>query len=617
MSLSNEDPPSVRSVPCPSTWQSRSDHSGLKVPFARCRDGVTRHVDRIAGRAMAPFVCVGCGERLILRESRRARNHFAHRPDSRCSGETALHRYAKELLAATKQFTFSPLLLRKHGLQESVYEGGRHALDAVSIEEDRTGFRPDAIVRVGKCQFAIEFRVSNAVSDEKRQRVAEADLPMIEVDLNTLRSGTIDADDYDELILHGAPRQWVHHPDLAKGQARLQARVDAHTAERGRRLRYHIEKQSWVKPPQDWYADTMAAVADSGLSDLIGRDVDCAHWFRVAPRIWQAEILATCVVAPSIQYTPGRRIELKGQWPQERSLSSRLPEWMIREDLSQYRSTALEAAGYNNESFGTPDLAIRSYLSDLSANGSVVFWDRDTQAFFIEGELHGYLYRRHELRWKLQQILEVANAPQPEEITDRWLRKYNVGGCCPDSVARRGGEAYEALLLRIDNLRRMAHAYHEDYVVDDLCGLSLQSLRETRLAEKQYREAKRLQELANAAAARKRALETDAEQGLNEEAFDWLSSPSHNGTKTILEWAAESDEQLRAAERQLAQAIRSRKARLAALKVMDDCLWDLERKVRAAISDPQRADLFLKAWAPTCDSPAAVKAILMKLPKRR
>ena len=617
MSSNNEEPPPVRGVPCSLTWQARSDRSGLKVPFARCSDGVTRHVDRIAGRALAPFVCLGCGEPLILRASRRARNHFAHRSDSRCSGETALHRYAKELLATTRQFTFTPLLLRQAGLQEIVYEGGRFALDAVSIEKDRTGFRPDAIVHVGKCQFAIEFKVSNAVSDEKRHRVAEANLPMIEVDLNALRSGTIDADAYDDMILHGAPREWVHHPDLARGQIRLQAQVNALTAERGRRLRYHIERKRWVKPPQDWYDGTLAAVADSGLGDLIGRDVDCAHWFRVAPRIWQAEILATCVVAPSTQYTPGRRIELKGQWPEERSLASKLPEWMVRTDLSHYRSTALEAAGYNSESFGTPDMAIRNYLFELSTNGDVLFWDRDAQAFFIESELHGYLYRRHELRWKLRQILEAANAPQPEEITDRWLRKYNVDGCCPDTVARRGGEAYDALLLRIDDLRRMAHAYHEAYVVDDLCGLSLQSLRETRLAEKEQREAKRLQELANAAAARRRALETDAQQGLNEEAADWLSSPSPDRTKTILEWAAENDEQLRAAERQLGQAARSRKAKLAALKAVDDCRRQLELKVRAAISDPQRAELFLKAWGPTCDSPAAVKAILMKLPKRR
>jgi hypothetical protein len=566
---------------------------------------------------MAPFVCLGCCEPLILRASRRARKHFAHRSDSRCSGETALHRYAKELLATTRQFTFTPLLLRQAGLQEIVYEGGRFALDAVSIEEDRTGFRPDAIVHVGKCQFAIEFKVSNAVSDEKRHRVAEADLPMIEVDLNALRSGTIDADAYDDMILHGGPREWVHHPDLARGQIRLQAQVNALTAERGRRLRYHIERKNWVKPPQDWYDGTLAAVADSGLGDLIGRDVDCAHWFRVAPRIWQAEILATCVVAPSTQYTPGCRIELKGQWPEDRSLASKLPEWMVRKDLSHYRSTTLEAAGYNSESFGTPDMAIRNYLFELSTIGDVLFWDRDAQAFFIESELHGYLYRRHELRWKLRQILEAANAPQPEEITDRWLRKYNVDGCCPDTVARRGGEAYDALLLRIDNLRRMAHAYHEAYVVDDLCGLSLQALRETRLAEKEQREAKRLQELANAAAARRRALETDAQKGLNEEAADWLSSPSPDRTKTILEWAAENDEQLRAAERQLGQAARSRMAKLAALKAVDDCRRQLELKVRAAISDPQRADLFLKAWGPTCDSPAAVKAILMKLPKRR
>jgi len=43
----------------------------------------------------------------------------------------------------------------------------------------------------------------------------------------------------------------------------------------------------------------------------------------------------------------------------------------------------------------------------------------------------------------------------------------------------------------------------------------------------------------------------------------------------------------------------------------------LEIKVRAAISDLQRADLFLKAWRATCDSPAALNGIFAKLPKRR
>ncbi|MCW1432158.1 hypothetical protein [Novosphingobium sp. JCM 18896] len=614
MSLAGEPASRGMRAPCPSTWQARS---GLKVPFARCRDGITRHVDRIIDRSLAPFICLGCDEELIRREPRRARNHFAHRSDTRCSGETVLHRYAKELLASAREFTFTPLILHQAGMQERVYEGGRFVLDAVSIEEDRTNFRPDAIVRIGERSFAIEFKVSNAVSEEKRLRVAETDLPMIEVDLNALRSGQVDADDLDESILHGATREWVHHPDLAEGRLRLQAQVDARSAERGRRLRYHIEKENWVQPPQDWYDDTMAAVADAGLGDLLDRRVDCAHWFRVAPRIWQAEILAVCVVAPSIQYSPGSRLEIKGQWPQEQSLASRLPDWMVRTDLSYYRNKALEAAGYSTSSYGTPDTAIRDYLFDLSTAGGIVFWDRDEQAFFIEGELHGYLHRRHELRWKLRQILEAANAPQAEAVTERWMRKYNVSGQSPESVARQGGESYETLLQRIDNLRRMANARYESYVVDDLCGLSLQALRETRLREQEQREAKRLKELADVADARRVSLERDARQDLSDEAAEWLRSPSPDASKTILEWAGENDAQLQIAERQLGQAMRRRKARQAAAEAVEDYQRQLDIKVRAVISDPQRADLFLKAWRATCDSPAALSAILAKLPKRR
>ncbi|AMK18268.1 MULTISPECIES: hypothetical protein [Sphingobium] len=290
---------------------------------------------------------------------------------------------------------------------------------------------------------------------------------------------------------------------------------------------------------------------------------------------------------------------------------------MIRTDLSYYRGKAIEAAGYTTSSYGTPDTAIRDYLFDLSFLGGIVFWDRDEQAFFIEGALHGYLHRRHELRWKLKQILEAAGAPDPQVVTERWMRKYNVSGQSPESVARQGGEPFATLLQRIENLRRMANARYESYVVDDLCGLSLRTLRDTRLREQEEREAKRLKELADAAAARREYLERDARQDLGDEASEWLRSPSPDHMKTILEWAGVNDAQLQVAERQLGEAIRNRKARLAAAEAIRGYQQQLEVKVRAAIADRQRAELFLEAWRSTCDSPAALNAILAKLPKRR
>lgn len=75
-------------------------HGSLKVPFARCGDQIARHVSAVASARMGPFHCLDCGEPLMLREPIHKRRHFVHRPDSLCTGETALHRYGKELWRA-------------------------------------------------------------------------------------------------------------------------------------------------------------------------------------------------------------------------------------------------------------------------------------------------------------------------------------------------------------------------------------------------------------------------------------------------------------------------------------------------------------------------------------
>lgn len=249
------------------------------MPAAKCGDGVTRHIDRVPDRTFGPFHCLECGEALNYRQSRRARTHFAHRPDSKCTGETALHLYAKARLAELREFTFTPLVLSHSGLDEVVFEGGRFALDVVSIETDQFTFRPDATVVVGNQSFAIEFKVSNAVNEDKQAKVTATPLPMIEVDLNSIRAGALDADELDEAILHGATRIWIHHPEREEGQRRLDQRVEARRVERGRRLRYHIEKKVRLPFDREAHREALKWVEDAGFLDLIGVPVDCSHWF--------------------------------------------------------------------------------------------------------------------------------------------------------------------------------------------------------------------------------------------------------------------------------------------------------------------------------------------------
>lgn len=566
---------------------------------------------------MGPFHCLECGEALLYRQSRRARTHFAHRPDTKCTGETALHLYAKALLAQVREFTFTPLVLSQAGLQEVVFEGGRFQLDAVSIEADQFSFRPDATVMVAGQAFAIEFKVSHAVSEEKQSKVAATPLPMIEVDLNSIRSTQINADELDAAILHGATRAWVHHPERAERQRLLDERVETQKKERGRRLRYHIEKK--VRLPYDRAAhkEALQSVEDAGFLDFIGVPVDCAHWFGVGLPVWQAAVLDTYVIGPSKQFTPGSRLKVRGDWPDYRALANRLPQAMIRTDLSAYRPKTLEAAGYSAASFGNPDHAVHYYFAHLCGEPGLLYWDKDEEAFCVEPEVHGRIYRRQELRQKLTRILQAANAPNIDDVTDRWLNKFNAGGRSPAVLAAAGGDAYRLLLERVDRLLRMAEARYETCLVDDFCGLRLQPLYDQRLAEKLAREAEVARKLAEAAAERRRIICELAEEGLGDEAQAWLNGPAGTDGTSLRDWASESDENLAVARSELRRAMTARKARLAAARALADLHRQLVEAVFASTTDRQWADLFLKSWQVKCDSPAALKDILAILKKSR
>lgn len=566
---------------------------------------------------MGPFRCLDCGELLQLRISTRARPHFAHLPGSRCAGETALHIYAKELLKRTRELTFTPLILQQDGIEEIVFEGGRFKLDQVVIEVDRPGFRPDAIVVLSNMEFAVEFKVAHAVDDAKLEKVAAVNIPMIEIDLNSLRFRQVSMEQLDEAILHSSDRKWIHHPERSNGQARLESRVAAKKLERGRRLKFHIERKPRGKVDYDYHRESLAALEEAGLLGEIGIPVDCQHWLCVGLPVWQAAVLANCVVAPSRKYTPGSRIKVRGDWPNYHGYANRLPDWMIRTDLSVYHWQRLEEAGYSSSSFGNADHAVFHYLAHLAATQEVVAWDRDEEAFFVTSELHGRVYRLHELRRQIRRVLEAAGAPNPEEVEARWLRKYNVDGKSPSDVARIGGAAYDSLLSRVEDLVRMVDSYYNPIVADDLCGLPLEPIRQMRLSELEERNAKLAKQKVEAALARGNDLESFARKGLGPDANTWLNQNVADEPKTIVEWASETDGNLAEAFSYLRAAIRERNARLAAADAVLGYQRQLEDAAKKAYPDETRARLFVSSWRTKCDNPAALRAILDKLPKSR
>lgn len=596
------------------------------MPFARCGDGVARHVSRVTDRDQGPFNCLGCAERLTFRKPTGKRRHFAHQPDASCKGETVLHQYAKELLAARKTLSLPEYVLEMEGVKEVVFESATYDFDIVQVEQRLDTFQPDAVVSYRGVELAVEFLVTHAVDRDKRAKVRGRDLSMVEIDLSELNDSRLDADDLDNAILHSARRYWVHHRKTAAARKRLDAAVAEERVQRGARLRGHILRRRRAEPPAGWIDGATAAVKRAGLEEFVGLEVAGDHWFAVPAAVWQAETLYRQVIKPSELSPPGERKQLaRGVYPRERDLSSVLPDWMIRTDLGNYPPDRLAEAGFTSQSYGSPHGAVWLYLRTLAAKREVVGWSKDDKQFFVLPELQGLLYRRAEFRRVVTRLLEAAEVGDSDAAYQAWSGSFRVGARSAAEVADVGGDDYRSLMARLRRLQSMASGY-EPVVVEDLCGLPLEAIRSRRQEQIDEREAKRVAELQKAAEARVARIVREAEYVLGDEAPDWLARRVRDTDVTYRDYAGESEEAFTRLEASLTSAGKARQGRLAAERMRAELRTRLIDAVRRAFPTEERANLFpnsghtsLRGKRPidACESEQDFTFITSLLPKKR
>lgn len=598
----------------------------LKVPFARCGDGIARHVSEVQDVSQGPFRCLDCEELLSLRQPARKRQHFAHRSDSLCTGETALHRYAKEILAARKTLTLPELVLRAEGVVEPVFTAGIYRFDEVRPELKLEAFQPDALVRMGGNELAVEFLVHHAVDDGKRSKVQLSGISMIEIDLSGVRPGQMSGPELDTMILHTAPRSWIFHRRAMAARSRLERKVAAKKAERGARLRGHIQRARRGKVPSGGGNDALEAVQRAGLEALLGIEVQCAHWFTVPDRLWQAHVLYAHIVKPSETYSAeAAGLRIRGEYPNDRDLASKLPRWLIRTDLSNYPAKLLEEAGFTRATYGSPHAAVSYYLAALVRMEQAVFWSSDEAAFFIRPELHGRLHRRVQLHLIVTRLLGAAAIGDPEATYASWARSFRIGDASPTELVEVGGEAYRDLISRLSMLRSMLSGYRPK-VVDDLCGLPLGEVRQRNLDAIAADEAKKAAAEAKAAADRIAWIHAEAHRTLNGEAAAWLAQQADGTQLTFLDFAGSSAAALAHLEQQLRRDGHARQRRIEAERQVADLRRQLASAAKSAYSSDQLAELFLNAGHPKlngarpidhCRTPQDLSQIISLMPKRR
>lgn len=203
---------------------------GEIVVAQRTEDGSFVHIEDTVSGLACNCVCPGCGGVMVARLGRRRRHTFAHYADfetlgCRRSGETALHKFAKDLLARRLRLKLPPVTVRDDLGSVRVADGRVLDFDGAVMEVRTDDVVPDVIVRKGGHELHVEFRVTHPCGDEKAARLKAMDASALEIDLSGYREFRLH--ELGEVILMHAERRWIHTKLSAVGERMLAERREA------------------------------------------------------------------------------------------------------------------------------------------------------------------------------------------------------------------------------------------------------------------------------------------------------------------------------------------------------------------------------------------------------
>ena len=177
-------------------------------------------------------VCPGCGGALVARLKGENRcKHFGHRSGSVCdiayAQQTALHMIAKEIIEEEKLFTFPNYSVSladipgyerfypRYDLPESMEYRKAYTAKCTSVilEKKVSDFVPDIAVDIQGRTCLIEIAVTHFVDEAKQQKINEAGLPVVEVDLSAFIGQQMTRDIVrDAMISQTANKKWRYNP---------------------------------------------------------------------------------------------------------------------------------------------------------------------------------------------------------------------------------------------------------------------------------------------------------------------------------------------------------------------------------------------------------------------
>jgi hypothetical protein len=179
----------------------------VRLPFGMLPDGRMVAVATVERGLACGCICSACKLPLVAAKGDVYRHHFRHHAEGTdCKGarETALHKFAKQIICERLHMTLPDQLGEMRSAEQEVW------LD---------GIRPDVLAKYDSEDVVIEVYVAHRVPMEKIQQLAERKLTAVEIDLSYHRDLDLTEDQLTYAVLYGAPRRWLIDP-LSVRQAR-------------------------------------------------------------------------------------------------------------------------------------------------------------------------------------------------------------------------------------------------------------------------------------------------------------------------------------------------------------------------------------------------------------
>ena len=195
------------------------------------------HISQVDRGLKCNCRCPGCKAEFVAKKGEDTAHHFAHRAKSDCTykPETALHDYAKRLIAQQLAFTTPALhvIVKDDNYRlwfEESLPGKDHTVLSGDLERGYMEVVPDVqLVTDGGLLF-VEVAVTHFVDREKRSKLRRYGIPTVEIDLSSI---ALDAplEDIDQAVLFKMSlRKWAFHPDEFDFQTRLRKKMQEEIA---------------------------------------------------------------------------------------------------------------------------------------------------------------------------------------------------------------------------------------------------------------------------------------------------------------------------------------------------------------------------------------------------